>query len=773
MLTKLEYLKRVGNIRKKICRATCEDLILIENDLQELAEIKPIRLVYFLAQAEFMLKKGLPKDNILRFLREKAQLYYPEKKIREFFSLYSDLLPENDLIGKENCRFQVAVYDNGQTEKFYSSLEAARENFLCSPDNMDYLKVLAEKYYVTQNKYLYLLAMLLWGERSRQDGAYEQYVRSDILDLPNVGYLMELLKEGKSHTFIVVVDAEHSLEDCEVTRRILEMLGQSVYVLGPMVACGVENEMTPTDTLIISLDNVEQGEQGAIFHPIQLLKKGKVVGDNRGAIITHILEQYANPHLATIFCAERVLDELQAQRNVEYPMQRVTEVTSEFFHNKIALAWAGDYLSYISRIYQFDAAEKVTAAPECEFSIVVPARNSSATLRFTLQTCLEQRFQGSYEIVLSDNSSDGNTAIYDLYCELKHPRIRYVKPPRELPLVKSFEFAFLQAKGEFIFSIGSDDGVLPWALDVLKTMLKQYPEEDLFLWQRGFYAWPGFNGGQQHQFVIPSGKFFKENFPIGKVPTTQFLEMTFQNAQFMYSLPCLYINSGLRKRYMKKILGKTGVLWAGVCQDICMGVLNCAINKEILFLQYPLTIAGMSGSSIGCAGSKVQDVDFTVSAAMKQRYQYRSYGAYMYSRLECHLPLIGLDPMPFYQSVLHVVGTGPLAEKWLDMIDWEKVYMEMASKLSIHDALLERKLGYFRYAAQLISREMSEFVEKNICKPLLRQIAIRLPLITTEVARAYKVCDGKDGNGIVLDASEYGVEDIHGAVKLFERITGL
>lgn len=52
-----------------------------------------------------------------------------------------------------------------------------------------------------------------------------------------------------------------------------------------------------------------------------------------------------------------------------------------------------------------------------------------------------------------------------------------------------------KAKEEFIFSIGSDDAVLPWALKVLDDVRRQYPQEEVIQWEQGFYAWLGLNGG--------------------------------------------------------------------------------------------------------------------------------------------------------------------------------------------------------------------------------------------------------------------------------------
>jgi len=53
-----------------------------------------------------------------------------------------------------------------------------------------------------------------------------------------------------------------------------------------------------------------------------------------------------------------------------------------------------------------------------KFSIVIPTRNRAYTLYYTLKTCLNQYDFDDYEIVVSDNCSEDNTA--EMIKELNH-----------------------------------------------------------------------------------------------------------------------------------------------------------------------------------------------------------------------------------------------------------------------------------------------------------------------------------------------------------------
>lgn len=773
-MTEQEYFSNIRKIRRKIAGASFGDIASLEKELSDFAQIKPVRLPCFLANAELMLKKSVPKQQIRQFLNEKVQLHSPEQGLCEYFKISEKLLDKNDFIGRKNCRFQADVHEGKSVNKFYFSLRKAREAFFISPVSSEKVYSLAENYYITQNVYLYFLLMLLYCKLDHKLENLAQYVRGDVLDLFNIGYLFDLLTDEKTHTFVVIAEDADDLDDCKVLAKVLKCFEQTVYLLGVPVACEVTGEMEMADTLPVSLENTEEYDGQVQFNPIRLFREGKCIGDNRGSIISHVTEHLAESKLVTILCSGELLDELQIERKLKHLCQRLSVMTPEFFKKTMAFAWTGDYFSYISRIYKFNAREKLTEDSQYRFSIVIPVRNSVNTLRYTLQTCLEQRFQGTYEIVLSDNSSAGETEVHALYCELDDRRIRYIKAPRELPLAKSFEFAFLQARGEFVFSIGADDGILPWALEVMDGLLKTYPEEDVFVWKRGFYAWPGFNDGQQHQFVIPSGAFNKTNLKVEKIPALQLSEMVLQNSNCMYMLPNLYINSGYRRRYLHKVLEKTGGLWAGESQDIYMGTLNCAINDKISFLDYPLTIAGMANSSIGYSGIRAKHMN--VQAAIDDVIQTRPYdhfGTYIASRMEYLTPYMGGDPRVFYNSVINLTLAGVFSMDVLKKINWKKIYLEMAQRLSIEDALFEKKLGFFRYSAQIMHPDMLAFVEEHICRPLLIPRVKQTSNDGIEPERLYQIEDGKDGSGMVLDASEFGVKDIHGAVKLFEEISGL
>ena len=88
----------------------------------------------------------------------------------------------------------------------------------------------------------------------------------------------------------------------------------------------------------------------------------------------------------------------------------------------------------------------------------------------------------------------GGTPIYNICQSFHDNRIKYYRAPRNLPLMKNFEYAFLKSEGEFLIAMGADDGILPWALEELEKVIEQYSERRIFTWMEENYKWKDASG---------------------------------------------------------------------------------------------------------------------------------------------------------------------------------------------------------------------------------------------------------------------------------------
>jgi glycosyltransferase involved in cell wall biosynthesis len=119
-------------------------------------------------------------------------------------------------------------------------------------------------------------------------------------------------------------------------------------------------------------------------------------------------------------------------------------------------------------------------------TLIIPTRERCETLRFTLQSAVEQR-SANFEIIVCDNfSQDGTRQVVDAVTD---PRVRYVNPGKRLSMCDNWDFALQFARGAYVIFIGDDDAVMPGGIDRLATLIGECPR-DSYMWRTSTYVWP-------------------------------------------------------------------------------------------------------------------------------------------------------------------------------------------------------------------------------------------------------------------------------------------
>ncbi len=774
-MTEKEYFVQIKDIRKHISDGSLE---YADKRLTEMYAYKPVRLLWFVAKAEYVLaKEGDPAAALKvldgeRYLEKK---YFPGEDypglkacIKFRINTFRQMGREHDAVREDYC-YQRACGKRGS--RLENVLAAALTAFAEDSENMRLLSALGDAFYHTADMASYFIVRMTMMRR----GLLEQDSRNEwFYQIPNWGYLEERLCADEPQTFILIMD-EHLGQVLEVLGFLLHNLGHKVYLLSPPLAFETEERLEPGDTLAVSLDNAVQYPDMRVIPPVVLTQEGVPYGDNRDYIIDHICSSEGGNDLSMLLCSGKILDSFYRDGPLRGRLGRLSPYETDFQEEKVQFGWAGDYLSYISNVYGYDVRPDIEAGPEVDFSIVIPARNSAKTLRYTLQTCLDQRYTGSYEIVVSDNSVEGSTEVYDLCKELNDAKIRYIKTPRSLYLAKSFEFAYLQTRGAFVFSIGSDDGVLPWALDVLKKVLERFPREEIVQWDRGFYAWPGFNGGQENMFQIPR-KYEKGNIGVYYTSAQEIFHRVSQNLQEIYRMPLLYINSGFRRSYLKTLLQKTGKLLDGTCQDLYTGIINCCINRQILCMAYPLTIAGMNTSSVGYLVNVTDTrADRSISSAASRKiFQLDNAGITVLLARERLMPQTTGDIYALYIVLSRAIDEGLLSlEESNSVLDWKTAILRSISFYPMLKDSFDCFVHGARFMAPKVGQKPCAWFENEVYPSVLKPNYLNEANWDEQQAKK-SYHEGIDSiGGEILDASRYDVHNIMQAVKLFADRTGL
>lgn len=774
-MTEQDYMLELEKLQDRI---TEKNAVSVLKQLEGLYEIKPVRLKWFIVKAKALLAAGHELGEIYGFLDSKgAGNLHDYAGLRELYDFYAELSEmQGDSIDAARHHLYSFLLDGGLTEKskkydfvdgVYRRHEKNKKNFL---DGGIGLEALADSYYITGNDVMYFMVSLLL-ERQQKSFCW----RASMLSMDNVEFIRETINSQRKIPCILVVDSEKNIDDYNVLLEILSMLQQKVYCIAEPIKYSVGNWIDLKETVSLSLENVEEEDNITLLHSIGISCQGEYLGDNRAFLIEWLTEEVIEGHLALLLTSGAMMDTLSQIPCLMQKLERMTSVNVALKEEIMSFGWVGDYLSYIDIVHNMDTLKAIVKEPECEYSIVIPARNSGYSLRYTIMTCLNQRYNDGYEVIISDNSSSDNDEIRILCEELQDSRIRYLRTPKEYNLSKSFEYAFLNTKGKFILSLGSDDALLPWTLEILTEIRKQNPKEDLIVWERGFYAWPGFNGGQENQFVIPR-KYEKNKCSARYISCQDYLELIQKDVENMYLLPMLYINSGFKRGYMKKILAGTGRLWDGIGQDIYIGIINALINKNVLYVFYPLAIAGMTGTSAGARSempNRTTDEDFKSNLAIKQ---LDNVSRFKTSYIERLAPEVSTGISCLYNSILRAAARGLIDRKSIingNVFNWKEVFEKIAGSQSKSDIVIDRKMQSFRYSASLHGKEFLEWFEEKIYPKIMSPEKITEIQVKQELEKKKYVTGPIEGGGCILDASEYGVRDIYSASLLFEKITGL
>lgn len=669
------YYELLNNIEKLMADMDSQAL---NEMLEQTFQIKPVRLKWYLLKAQALLKEGKAVSEIKDFLSDKCAPWYEYDEVEEYFYLLSALSEyEGDLSESHRYLYQLEKLKNQQeySSEVLRELEALVDKVLIQSElQLKDVERLCELYYITGNIYLYLL----WMVTANRIFEAEWDIRSWVLEKTNVGYYYERLLEQKQEVFAILVTPNHDEKNCLLAAKALRLLGK-------------------TSIIVEEFQSAEEQ-------------------------LAEITRQYATDELIMVMGSGLAIDELAMSSTIKPKLERLTEAQYDYMEENMAVGRYGNYLSYMARIYKTTRKELedlLYYKPTCRFSIIIPCRNAGDTLHYTLKTCLEQSFQGEYEILVSDNSEaewGAETPTLKMCQEFQDSRIRYIRTPRNLPLAKNFEFAYLHSRGEFLISMGADDGILPWALEELDTIIAENPEQPILLWEEAFYKWPDVDG----RIMDATGKaVLQANCPYEKYSPNIYLydcqkvfQKSFEEYGMLYVLPQVYHNSGIHREHMQSIYERYGVLWAGRQQDIFMAVVNANMQEKLCMVENLFTITGISNNSIG-ANYRVGNTAFqqmNLEKISKKTFG-QGYRAYSYTERLCAGFRTEYDVL--YTATLAAHALGIVPDEVIEQADRKNMFAKIIQRMSLRDIQFDSRWHYMRYIMSLHGEEMLEWFDEN------------------------------------------------------------
>lgn len=730
--------------------------------IEELYKQIPLDLKEIVALGRKMFEDGQSPEEIKAWLCSYHPPVYRYRGTDEYYDFMCELCDvcQDTSESRRLSYLQAAV--NGRTALVQTTEESLRtltDRYFQVEDDTEVLRQLSAICYETSRFLEHIIIEVLLSHQQDNDLRLHENARYRI----NMDYFIEQL--STPGLWILPVDKNAT--------KISELLGNLLSRLGHKVILLVDTEIIECDAIPSDKELLDFSIKGQQEYPDMTVVPVACVRDKTGVKINNmplllrlLCKSQSQNNYANVLAAGRTFDELQ-MTEIKKELERLSRYEGEIFQPYMVFGRLGNYISYLERMFRKPIQTLLDREPGCKFSIVIPARNSAKYLQHTIRTCLNQRYQGDYEVLVSDNSTDGNSEIWELCQNITDKRVRYIKVPREVDAVKSFEYACLNARGEYYFSIGSDDGVLPWALEVLDEVTKKYPDEDVIRWDTGNYMWPDYDESplfKANMIYVPQ-KYEKGNYGLNRCRVEDILLLSLRQPEYMYIFPSGYINSCYKKSFLQEVLAKTGRLHNGLCQDIYMGVVASVLKKNVLEIKYPIVVAAQSGVSLG-ARSNFQ---FNNDLKIQKNERALLCGIAALSPIERYLPEIMMDYGLLYQSVLRMVSLGCLPQELLKAVDWKSIYQIVFKQYRKDKIVYDELINKLRYSAMNFGDEFLEWFDEEIYKPGWVKERYK------GEERAYNgFVDLADEKGcVILTLDKYGVENIFDAVRMFEMIAEL
>ena len=379
------------------------------------------------------------------------------------------------------------------------------------------------------------------------------------------------------------------------------------------------------------------------------------------------------------------------------------------------------------------------------FSIVIPTRNRSETLRAALETCLRQDFE-DYEIVVCDNSDSGDAK--RVTEEANSSRIRYLPSTRPLAMSANWERGLNEARGEYVTVLGDDDGFMPFALrelDVLATRTKAQAIQ----WNRGIYTWPTIGvAGEENLLQFTLSRTCVEVNAHAQIAKVIRYEAGSDSLPMIY---CSVIHRDLIQRHRDA----AGRIFLNIYPDIYSGFGFGYLAGSYLSVSVPMNIAGLSHASNGVA--TLMKKDRTAVSSDFDRLN-AEFGYVPHPRV----------PRKMLLAPVHV------ADSFLHAKD--ALFPDDASLVLDRKAMTERYLGAIVETDPQDRAEVRDIIRASVADDpdLLHWFdsdAPSPPPATLYSLRPRQL--GFDGTTLNLQCDSFGVRDVAGAVELAASVLRL
>jgi len=229
------------------------------------------------------------------------------------------------------------------------------------------------------------------------------------------------------------------------------------------------------------------------------------------------------------------------------------------------------------------------------FSIVIPTCQRHDTLKYSIQSVINQTYK-EFELVIMDNFSSLETA--EVVVAFADDRIKYFRAPERLSMSENWELGLSYATGEYIFVLGDDDALMPDGLELCLKLIKEYNVK-IVSWLRYSYGWPN--------AIVPwvRNRLYLNFSQVTEVWNCKEKLKDFYQYELSHEyLPMIY-NSFINKDLIARIKSVYGRYFMSstmsAAPDVYSGIVNAYFSDTYLYSFRAISMIGSSGHSIGAS----------------------------------------------------------------------------------------------------------------------------------------------------------------------------
>lgn len=281
-----------------------------------------------------------------------------------------------------------------------------------------------------------------------------------------------------------------------------------------------------------------------------------------------------------------------------------------------------------------------------KYSIILPTYNNEKYIKECINSFLSQSFD-DFELIVSNNLSTDETQ--NILTSFSDKRLKVIHPDRHLDHMDHWNFAVSHANGEWIYTLGADDAVLPFFFEQLEYLTKIATSKkiNLLRCERAYY----FHKGMEDIYGDSHVSFYAEpKFEIRK--TKNILSAAMRRESCFYEIPQMYTTSLFKLSVLKKITNFSKEprffpknTWG---QDAVMGLYACIFEKKYINTKIPFGWVGSSPSSAGLNDRLAKIVDITDFATDNPYRTVNSTIQLLYYNLKKLSSSLPKNIIPFY-----------------------------------------------------------------------------------------------------------------------------